>query len=69
MIATVERVICPDSRCAIFAFGPDGEFLIGLGAKPKRIAAWMQHGPTSQDRQRLDVALAEHLAETEGDQQ
>lgn len=66
MITTVSRVILPDAKCAIFAYGAGGEFLIGLGVKPKRVAAWMQRGATSQDRQRLDVAIAEHLAETDG---
>ena len=69
MIATVSRVILPGAKCAIFAYGASGQFLIGLAVKPNRVAAWMQRGATSQDRQRLDVALAEHLVETEGDQQ
>ena len=66
MIATVSRVILPGAKCASFAYGASGEFLVGLPVQPKRVARWMQQGATSQDRQRLGVALAEHLAETEG---
>ncbi len=59
-VESVARCIFPGGKAVLAAYGPDDEFLLGIGCNPKSVASWARCGSTAADRRRMVREVAEH---------